>query len=248
MLSDRLILVTRPEGVADATIKLFAGLDAEVCHAPVLKVQPMESKPEHDIDELDTLIFVSRHAVQYSSKLFHRCAEKLSALNLLAVGPATAALLKAEYGLSATTPEQGIGGSALLANFDPGYWAERNVGVVRGVDAPSDLLDELTSLKAEVRVFNVYQRQINYEARNVLELFVTASHGIKIVTGFSSDSLSALHKVAAEQFYQLALLPLLVVSSSIAQRATKLSWSGPIEIANSTDEDDLRFAIDRLAS
>ncbi|HAY45027.1 MAG TPA: hypothetical protein DCY55_01945 [Gammaproteobacteria bacterium] len=248
MLSDSLVLVTRPEGVAEATIKLFAGLGAEVCHAPVLKVQPMENQFDYDIGELDTLIFVSRHAVQYSSKLFHSCSEKLGALNLLAVGPATAALLKSEYGFTVTTPKQGVGGSALLANFDPEYWAHRKVGVVRSVDAPTDLLDELTSLKAEVCVLNVYQRQINYDSRNALDVFVDAPHANKLVTGFSSDSLTALRTVAAEKFSQLALMPLLVVSPAIAQRAAELSWSGSVEITNSTDEIDLLSAIDRVAS
>jgi uroporphyrinogen-III synthase len=247
MLSDCLVLVTRPEEVADVTLKLFAGWGAEVCHAPVLKVHPVENKLDSDIGELDTLIFVSRHAVRYSSKLIDSCARKQNALDILAVGPATSALLKAEYDLTATIPAQGVGGVALLANFDPSYWQHRKVGVVRSVDAPTDLLDELTSLNAKVLVLNVYQRQLNHVAYSAVEQFVAAPHRIKIVTGFSSDSLSALRKVAADKFSQLAPMPLIVVSLAIAEQASDLSWSGPVEVAKSTDEVDLRLAINRLA-
>ena len=142
---------------------------------------------------------------QYKNRFFQ------NALDILAVGPATSALLKAEYDLTATIPAQGVGGVALLANFDPSYWQHRKVGVVRSVDAPTDLLDELTSLNAKVLVLNVYQRQLNHVAYSAVEQFVAAPHRIKIVTGFSSDSLSALRKVAADKFSQLASMPLIVV-------------------------------------
>lgn len=246
MLRDSLVMITRPESVADGTIKLFTSWGAEVCHAPVLKVHPVEYKLAYDIGELDTLIFVSRHSVRYSAKLIDGFKGKQDGLDILAVGSATAAFLKAKYGLTATTPKQGVGAAALLANFAPDYWRQRRVGVVRGVDAPVDLLDALASLNAEVRVMNVYKRQVNYAANSVLQEFVAAPHRTKIVTGFSSDSLSALREVAAKRFSVLALMPLLVVSPVIAQRAIDLSWSGPIETASSTDEAELRLAIYRL--
>ncbi|MBT5030709.1 MAG: uroporphyrinogen-III synthase [Proteobacteria bacterium] len=246
MLSDVAVLVTRPTEVASSTIEVFSKLDAEAWHAPVLEIQSVEIDLDCDISELQSLIFVSRHAVLHSAGLF-RGIDK-HAVDMLAVGAATAALLRAKYSVSVNTPVVGMGGKALLTSYPPSYWRARRVGVVRGMGAPEELLDELRILNAQAFALNVYKRQRNHSSQAQLFKFVHARPppALKIVTVFSSDSLRALVELAEDNYSELSQLPLLVISNAIARRARKLSWTGPIEVAQSTEEQALCDAMERL--
>ena len=246
MPSDIAVLVTRPTEVASSTIEVFRNMDAKVWHAPVLEIQSVENDLDCDISELETLIFVSRHAALHSVNLLRGIDKNV--VDILAVGAATAALLEAKYSVSVNTPVVGIGGKALLTSYPPSYWKARRVGVVRGVDAPEELLDELRILNADTCALNVYKRQLNQSAQAQLFKFVHASPppALKIVTVFSSDSLRALMELAEDSYSELSQLPLLVISNAIARRARGLSWTGQIEVAQSIEEHELCVATNRL--
>ena len=246
MLSDVAVLVTRPSEVASSTIEVFRNMDARVWHAPVLEIQSVENDLDCDISELQTLIFVSRHAVLHSANLLRGIDKNV--VDILAVGAATAALLEAKYSVPVNTPVEGVGGKALLTSYAPSYWNARRVGVVRGVGAPQELLDELRILNAHACALNVYKRQLNQSAQAQLFKFVNTSPppALKIVTVFSSDSLRALMELAEDSYSDISQLPLLVISSAIARRARELSWAGPIEIAQGTEQHELCVATNRL--
>ena len=118
-LSGRTVLVTRPEGQADALAEPLRELGAEVMLQPLIEIgPPADMRPLDDaigrLEMFGTLVFCSRNGVRFFLRRLCELADlrSLGGLRLAAVGSRTAAAL-GEHGLRADIVPETFDGDAL---------------------------------------------------------------------------------------------------------------------------------------
>ncbi len=172
------VLVTRPEGQADALATAFAGAGALVTAIPTVRLLP-PSDPDplanatRRIDEYDWVVLTSANAV---ARLAAAAADAgtldgLRRQRFAAIGPATAEALGAIGCSEPLTPNVFRGealAEAILSAAGPDRVAGLRVLIARAETARAVLPERLTKAGARVEIVSAYRTVVNTEARQPL--------------------------------------------------------------------------------
>ncbi len=152
-LGGRSVAVTRARAQASGIAARLRGLGATVVEAPAIRIEPLPAELP-SLAGYDLVVFTSVNAVR---QLFRhvRDARALAGASIAAIGPGTAAELRA-HGIAAdVVPERSISETVLEELTSRGPW--RRVLVPRAEEARDVLPDGLRAQGAEVDVLALYR-------------------------------------------------------------------------------------------
>ena len=164
MASSTSVLVTRPQGQADALCAAVAATGCTVHSLPMLELQPLpelapaQRKLVLDLDRFQHIIFISGNAVRFGMAWIETCWPQLPAgLAWYAVGDATASLLSA-FGVHVHTPGSTMSSEGMLAMPELREVTGQRVLIVKGEGGRGTLAAELGRRGARVDELACYRR------------------------------------------------------------------------------------------
>ena len=226
-LNGATVLVTRPAAQAEPLCQLIQQHGGEALRFPTLIIQPaaVDLASIQKALACDWLIFTSTNAVDFALRAFGGKMSELQAVQLAAVGQATANALQ-QAGLNvACVPEKDFSSEGLLAQAAMQQVAGKRIMIVRGIGGREKLAQTLRSRNAEVDYLEVYCRlrpdidtsQLIEHLRNgkLMASTITSGEALQNLLGMlDKDSAVLLQK-----------RPLIVVSDRIKQLAQQLGFA-----------------------
>ena len=233
-LAGRRVLLTRPAGQGNALAARLQAAGARVACRPTLAIQPLAAV----LPACDWIVFTSPNAVRHGyAPAMRRCHDGNAqgrGVRLAAVGPGTAAAMRA-VGLTVdVAPAEGGGADDLLAqpDFAPAPGAE--VLVVRGEGGRQRLQDSLRARGVAVREVAVYRRVPLAGPLNLPADWQGARVDVTIVT--SRSGLEALlGRVGPDALRWLQAGRLVTVSERVATAARAAGFAAPVVAAGAAD-------------
>ena len=220
------VLVTRPAAQADTLCQMITQHHGKALRFPTLEIQPLEIDAEliEKALQCDWLVFTSTNAVDFALRALSGKMAGLQALQLAAVGNATASALQ-EAGLNvACVPETEFSSEGLLAQPAMHEVAGRRIMIVRGLGGREKLAQTLRSRGAEVDYFEVYRRS-QPEIDNSLLTQHLQDGSLQVTTITSGEALqNLLDMLDKESVALLQKVPLVVVSDRLKQLALQLGF------------------------
>ena len=243
-LRDAGILVTRPAHQAERLCRLIESHGGRAIRLPALRIEgPLDSgRVRRQLAAAagrDLMIFISPNAVHWCLHLM--AAEGLpKAVDLAAVGRATAAALEAAGYRVGLVPAVGYDSEALLAMAPLQRVQDRRILIVRGDGGRPLLGDILRQRGADVAYAEVYRRVCpGLDVTPVLAQW----EGIDLVTATSNQILDNLLQLFGEAGRDALLAtPLLVISGRMQTHARDCGWT-EITVANGASAEALLAAV-----
>ena len=233
-LSDRVVLVTRPEQQQSEFVRLLQENAAAAFSFPTISIQPVTVTQQlslilSNINEYDLLVFVSANAVAYTAKLLQQLNLTVNSIEteITVIGSATAqAATKAGFKISYQA-ETGFNSEALLAlsEMQESAISGKQVLIVRGIGGLEDLANGLKQRGAKTAYAEVYQRDIPATDGEISRYQLSkhwAKFCINTVTVTSNEALKNLYEMLDSPGRDAMLKADLVVPS---QRCFKLAQS-----------------------
>ena len=150
------VLVTRPEGQAEALRTAIQECGGKVERLPLLAIEPdvrdTDRQKLEKAFQFNDLVFVSSNAVRHSTSLLNPGNARV-----IAIGAGTAALLE-EHGIRVNIVPRRSTSEALLGDDRLGEMQGRRVLIIRGHGGRELLAEGLHELGAEVEYAEVYRR------------------------------------------------------------------------------------------
>lgn len=247
-LSDKTILITRPDGRELNLRKLIEQAGGKVIHYPVITIQP---PPELDIEQLVPLreklhsftmaIFISPTAVEQTQIYFPVLPEHFT---IVAIGSKTGKALQ-QQNLQVDLEATGQDTESLLK--DPLFQMPKIEGqrilIFRGNGGRALLGDTLIRRGAQVRYVETYQRELPHRPP-LTEQQVAKLDAITISSNEGLDNLVTL----MEDPSLLIDIPLVVPSSRAQTLARQHGFKHIILAENATDEAVIAALTSYLAS
>lgn len=233
-LSGRAIVVTRPERQAGPIAALLRDRGAEVVVFPTIAIEPqLDREPARHIatqlTDFDAAIFVSVNAVEQGLACVAAHGSWPATLLAIAVGPSTAAALRAAGASNVVMPATGHDSEGVIALPELARPAGRRYVVFRGVGGRDWLVEELRRRGAVVEVAEVYIRTIPpSDAAELRKRW--AQGGVAAVVVASSEALANLRTMigpSAEHLLQRT--PTVVTHARIAAYARSLGLTTLLE-------------------
>jgi uroporphyrinogen III methyltransferase/synthase len=166
-LRGQVVVVTRPQGQSGPLVARLRALGADVVELPLIEFRALEFDPP-DWGAYDWAVFTSANGVEF---FFARC-EPRRGPRLCAIGPATAAALRARGLEPDLVPAENVGEGVVAALREAGVEGAR-VLVARAEEARDVIPAELARLGARVDVLAVYRtvapEGLEQRAREVFE-------------------------------------------------------------------------------
>ncbi len=203
------ILITRPSPQGEALCELLQVQGASTYHVPTLEIHPKNVKLS--FLEPDIAIFISVHAVEYSSSFSFP-----SSVKYFAVGKATALAL-VQRGVIPQQSEEG-NSEGLLGLPDLQHVQKKEVAIFCGVGGRELLQEILTARGAHCQRYEVYQRYCRMQEKNRLQE-ILKNIKLTMIVCTSGENLLCLEKLVAEQLSILHQIPLLVISQRLSALA-----------------------------
>ena len=248
------VLVLRPPPQGPQLTKEIEALGGTAIYLPTLQIEPSGLNPElsatlDKLTDYNTLVFVSRPAVEYFLKLVPDADIKLGHCEILAMGSTTAATLR-KQGLSCVSSDNTNRGSEALlelAELQDSNVKGKRVLVVRGVGGLELLADTLVERGAEVDYAEVYRRtRPSYDA-DQLQKSLTQP-GPDIIVGTSEQSLDNLLALCDARVRRKILkTDLVVISERLRVAAGDLGFSGRTIVSNGYSNTNILAALCRYA-
>jgi uroporphyrinogen-III synthase len=215
------ILVIRPSRQADQFIALLEQAGAQICHTPVMTIEPLVDGQEIknlilEVDNFDKAICVSGNAAQLTLEFF-------------AVGQQTAEIL-AGADITALTPMGRQNSEALLALPELQDLSDQRVIIFRGCGGREILGDTLMERGARVDCCELYRRVINPEQAMLARQQLAQSD---CLVAHSGELLQALGEQVGEPG---AETPVVVPSERVAEIARELGYKNIISAENALPE------------
>ena len=239
------VILTRQNRFLGNTAAILQRLDYQPAHIQTLEIEPnITSKVRSTFAQLKDftdIIFVSRNAVDVGMELVAEYGGLAESTRVLTVGGETAKQLYA-FKIDALFPEKGSGAEALLNVSALKDLSRRKMLIVRGeagLDWPADKMRERGAEVVEARCY--LQKVPATCGERIKEVFEQNAK-IEGVFIHSSHSLKNLLSEAGEYTIPLKQSSLVVGSTSIADQARKLGWSGKIKVAESPSNKHMMIA------
>jgi uroporphyrinogen-III synthase len=235
-LSNRTILVTRPEGRADKQIKLIEQHGGHAIHYPVLSIEPPEQikieqfmRIREQLHSYNMAIFISPTAVEQSFLYFPVLPEHLV---IVSIGnKTTKALKKQGIRVDIEAPEQDSESLLQLAEFQMPRIAGQRILIFRGIGGRALLGDTLTQRNAHISYVETYRRGLP-PLPPMQEKQIACIDAITISSNEGLDNLVTL----MEDPSLLIDIPLIVPSHRAHILARQHGFKHIIQASNATDE------------
>ena len=244
-LNNAKILVTRPRQQAGKLCALIKENGGKAICFPTLQITSVDGESANkllailaNIGRFQIGIFVSKHAVDWSLKLLGSRWQELEKLQLLAIGPATAACLIEKCSGRLSSVVYGKSGSESLLATDAlqaANVAGKRVLIFRGQEGRELLADTLRKRGAKVKYAEVYQRIApRYDKQIIHSIWSEHSPDLMVVT--SCEALQNLVDLPDVNQRKILLSTCLVtISSRVTELARHLGFSEIITAAESSD-------------
>lgn len=231
------LLLTRPEQECQALAKALASEGVHGACLPLLNIEALPETPEQsalicDLHRYTAVIVVSKPAARFGLDLLDRYwPQPLADQPWFSVGAGTGQIL-ADYGLPVTWPGDGDDSEALLALPELRAALQDalfpRVLIIRGEDGRTLLAEQLRAQGVEVDYLPVYRRVLpGYPVGTLQRLFqVERLNGVAVSSG---QGLMHLRQLAADDWPQLAQLPVFVPSPRVAVMARELGASNVVD-------------------
>lgn len=237
------VLVTRPEHQAEPLIAAIRAANGIAVAFPVIEIAPRDRHDvQADVDGLpqpDITVFVSANAVAHG-------LEFAGTARLAAVGPATAAAIKAAGRDVDIRPAQGFDSESLLEEPAMKDVAGKAVRIVRGAGGRELLGDTLRSRGASVDYLEVYARRIPDLPESRVDALARDIAGgkIDVVTVMSVQSLDNLLELLPRGIETaLAETPLVTPATRVIKEAMNRLPGCPATLAAGPGADEMVRAI-----
>ena len=239
------VMVTRPVQLADRLSELCAEQGATVIRFPCMEIVDTARSEANlnKIEQLDLynlLVFISRSAVYYGTRLLHEAGIYRINRPVAAVGIKTAEAL-AEAGIAdAIHPHEAASSEALAAMQSIKNIKRGAVLIFRGRGGNPYLARELTRRGLKVDYVEVYRRQ-----RPSKHLRLDEQHTVPdYITVASGETLANLHAMTAADSVAMLLDRQLVLGGpNIKELCNRLGFKRPPIVAHSPIDEDMLPAI-----
>ena len=253
-LSGQRVLITRP---AHQQPPLITGLQvrgAKTISLPLLAITAPSRGEQADVlrrqllalDSYELLVFISSNAVREGCKAIDDYWPQFPVgLDLLAIGPSTAALAEELTGQRVRSAAGGMTSEDLLELDSFTNIEGRRIGIFRGEGGRDFLAQQLRKRGAQVDYFDVYRREeLNYEDIQVREALIESEP--TLLTAMSGQTLQVLRglidQLSEPQADKLLTLPVIVPSQRVRDLAAEMGFENPIA-APGADLDSLLQAL-----
>jgi uroporphyrinogen III methyltransferase/synthase len=222
-LEGKRVVVTRAAHQAEGLAAPLRAYGAEIVLCPMLALaapRDPEQLPNalRRLDTFDMMIVMSANganAVNAALRDYHIKLDEKKVLEVLAVGPATAAVLK-ESGFSAKTPA-GAGSAMQLFGKISGEVRNKQVLVVQSEDADDMFVSSLHRVGASVAPVAGYRTEIPRDADENVRVLFTPDFNADVVTFASGRMGENFYEVLARNNFEL---PRSAVTASLGPRTT----------------------------
>ena len=239
-------MVTRPVQLADRLSELCAEKGATVIRFPCMEIINTAHSEANlhkirQLDKYDLLVFISRNAVYYGTRLLHETGIYQINIPVAAVGIKTAEAL-AEAGIAdAIHPHEAASSEALAALQSIKNIKQGAVLIFRGRGGNPYLGEELSRRGLQVDYVEVYRRQRPSEQLRFNEQHTVVPDYITVASG---ETLANLHAMAeADSLAMLLDRQLVLGSLSIRALHDRLGFKRPPIVARSPIDEDMLPAI-----
>lgn len=253
-LSGQRVLITRP---AHQQPPLITGLQvrgAKTISLPLLAITAPSRGEQADVlrrqllalDSYELLVFISSNAVREGCKAIDDYWPQFPVgLDLLAIGPSTAALAEELTGQRVRSAAGGMTSEDLLELDSFTNIEGRRIGIFRGEGGRDFLAQQLRKRGAQVDYFDVYRREeLNYEDIQIREALIESEP--TLLTAMSGQTLQALRslidQLSEPHADKLLTLPVIVPSQRVRDLAAEMGFENPIA-APGADLDSLLQAL-----
>ncbi|MDG1495602.1 MAG: uroporphyrinogen-III synthase [Porticoccaceae bacterium] len=229
------ILVIRPSRQVDQFIALLEQAGAQICHTPVMTIEPLVDGQEIknlilEVDNFDKAICVSGNAAQLTLEWLDRYWPMMPVgIEFFAVGQQTAEIL-ASADITALSPMGRQNSEALLALPELQVLSDQRVIIFRGCGGREILGDTLMERGARVDYCELYRRVINPEQAMLARQQLAQSD---CLVAHSGELLQALGEQVGEPG---AGTPVVVPSERVAEIARELGYQNIISAENALPE------------
>lgn len=244
------VLVTRPEGQADALISGLRGAGFTPVHMPMLTIEPVvplsgiQRQRLLDLDRYEHVIFVSANAARLGIDHFRDYWPQLpEGQTYWAVGQSTALCLEAE-GLEVSRPPSDMSSEGLLAMPGLADLQSQRVLIVKGEGGRKFLEEQLRQRGAKVDSLECYRRGLaTHDGEACRDLVTQPKRSLILISsGEGLERLSGL--LQPREHTNLAMATLVAPSLRVAEQARKLGWKNVECADNASDSAMLEAATD----
>lgn len=247
------VLVTRPEGQADALCRLIEQAGGRPVRYALVRIERSRAAVTaialpllQAQQEWDWLIFVSTNAVRYACELGDWWRQRPLRPHVAAIGRGTAEALLSRGFRVDLRPKAQFNSEALLAAPELQAVQGQRFLIVRGEGGREFIADTLRSRGAEVRYAEVYRRAAPAGDASAL---IAAWRGgdIDAVVLSSGEALDNLvHLLGPQHAALLGRTPVAVIGERLAEKARGAGFPR-VEIAAEASDQGLCSAVTRLA-
>lgn len=253
-LAGQRVLVTRPQHQQASLVTALQERGAKPISLPLLAITTPSRGEQADLlrrqllalDSYELLVFISSNAVREGSKAIDDYWPQFPVgLDLLAIGPSTAALAEELTGQRVISAAGGMTSEDLLELDSFANVEGRRIGIFRGEGGRDFLAQQLRERGAVVDYFTVYRRvELSYEDTQVREVLIESEP--TLLTAMSGQTLQALRglidQLSDPEADKLLTLPVIVPSHRVRGLASEMGFENPIA-APGADVDSLLQAL-----
>lgn len=242
MAAEPAVLVTRPEGQADALCASLAASGFTPHHQPLLELSPLGELAAHDrqhlldLDLYQHIIFISANAVRFGMACIEDFWPQLPVgVNWYAIGGSTAALLE-ERGLSVVTPGQKMSSEGLLGLSQLSCVADQRILIIKGIGGRETLREVLSARGARVDELACYRRSCPVMAADEMPQRLS-EWGIEFILISSGEGLqNLLALLSGKESTKFRDIGLVVPSPRVESLAREAGFKWVMTAPNASDE------------
>lgn len=247
-LTNKTVLVTRPEGLAGSLMRRISNAGGTALHYPVLRISPVETSATlngilNNLAAFDIAIFISPTAVK---KTLDKIATLPDHLVLAVIGHSTEVMLSQLGYQAQIVPEEFHSESLLLhPELQADKINHKSILIFRGVGGRDLLADSLAQRGARVSYAEIYRREKN----PLPSLTRQQLENIDALTVTSNEGLQNLYDLTNEEARSALLgLPLIVPGDRAQTLAERLGFNTVIKAINATDDACLQALTELFSS
>lgn len=249
------ILLTRPAPQQDSLRSAIEQAGGQAISLPLIEILGLQEDQAiqaarsaiENLDHYQILIFVSSNAVRFATEYIADFWPQFPVgIDVIAIGATTARAANTMLGITASRPEQGSDSEAVLQLPELQAVTNKRIAIIRGQGGRELLASTLQQRGARVDYIEVYRRQ--FTRLTSQDLLATLDDGhCTAITVHSGESLGRLMELGADNIDRVTLIPLVVPSQRVANRAQEAGFVNIVN-ADGADDESMMDALKRMAA